>query len=227
MQKLAVEQPLVIESAPHPLSTILFFHGLGTDGPHFLPVIRTLARALPDPVRFVLPTAPRRAVTVCQGQEFTAWFDLLNKNFVAQEDEEGLRCAGAYAAALVEKEIVQGIPANRIFIIGFSQGGALSLLTGLRSQHRLGGIAALSGWIPLATELEDELSEITRETPVFLGHGSLDKITPLSMATSAHDWLESRGRTISLHSYSAMHEIVQQEIHDLALWLRECMAQFS
>lgn len=225
MQTQPAEQALIVESAPHPLASILFLHGLGTRGTHFLPVIKALARALPVPVRFVLPTAPRRAVTVCQGQHLTAWFDLLNTNFVAREDEQGLRSAEAYAANLVEKEVEQGIAVDKIFIVGFSQGGALSLMTGLRFPHCLGGIAALSGWLPSSMALPRVHSGAVRETPVFLGHGSLDRITPLSMAKSARDWLESKGYKVSLHTYSAAHEIVEQEVHDLTLWLRDRLAQ--
>lgn len=51
--------------------------------------------------------------------------------------------------ALISEEVDAGLPSSRIVLGGFSQGGAMSLLTGLTSERKLGGVVCLSGWLPL------------------------------------------------------------------------------
>jgi len=71
---------------------------------------------------------------------------------------------------LVEDEIKVGTPPHRIFLGGFSQGGAMSLLVGLTGEHKLAGLAILSSWLPLRNDFEhvysrsyDPLSIVLRE----------------------------------------------------------------
>lgn len=217
------DQPLFIVSGSQPTATVLFIHGLGTDGAQYSSLAQQLTQGVPDPIRFIFPTAPQRTVTICRGQRLTAWFDLLDTDFTALEDVAGLRSAEAYINSLIEAEIKRGIEPDRIIVAGFSQGAALSLLTGLRSSYRLGGIAAMSGWLPIARELDVERSNAARDTPVFIGHGVGDHITPLSMAETTRDWLEARGSKVTWHTYSVGHSIVQDEILDLGHWLRDCL----
>lgn len=51
---------------------------------------------------------------------------------------------------LVSKEVDAGIPANRIVVGGFSQGAAISLLTGITSERKLAGLISLSGFLGLS-----------------------------------------------------------------------------
>ncbi|MGV2106442.1 alpha/beta hydrolase [Agrobacterium vitis] len=215
--------PIIVETGQVPNATILFIHGLGTDGNTFLPVIQRLNLGRVGPVRFVLPNAPKQPVSICQGQTMSAWFDLLDQDFVAREDEAGLRTAVEYFKALIEAEIKSGIAPERIVIAGFSQGGALSLLTGLRFRHRLAGIAALSGWLPLSASLGDEHSQASLATPVFLGHGAIDKVTPLRQIKTAQTRMEALGYTITSHTYPIGHTITEAELHDLSVWLEHCL----
>lgn len=224
MPPIRPDQPLVIDSGPRPTATVLFIHGLGTDGACYASLAQPLAQAVGESIRCVFPTAPQRSVTICQGQRLTAWFDLIEANFTAQEDGVGLRAAEAYMASLIEAEIERGIEPARIFVAGFSQGGALSLLTGLRCPYRLGGVAALSGWLPIVAELDDERSRAAYGTPIFVGHGTLDHITPLAMAEAARTWLENRGNKVTWRTYPIGHSISEDEIQDLSLWLRDCLS---
>jgi predicted esterase len=54
---------------------------------------------------------------------------------------------------LVTAEIESGIPAERIVLGGFSQGGAMTLLTGLTTERKLGGLVVMSGYLPLSTKI--------------------------------------------------------------------------
>lgn len=211
--------PLVVETGSRPTVTLIVLHGLGTSGEAFRPVAETIATQMAEPVRFILPTASPRPISLYSGQVASAWFDLLDTNFIAREDEPGLKMAADYVDGLIDAEIARGIAPARIVLGGFSQGGALSLLTGLRSAHRLGGIIALSGWLPLADGLASERSAKAHDKPVFLGHGKLDQITPVDMAETARDRLTDWGCRVDLRTYSIGHTIDRTELRDVGDWL--------
>lgn len=80
-------------------------------------------------------------------------FDIEAFDF-ASEDEPGMLNAVRKLNELITAEVDAGIPADRIIIGGFSQGGAMSLLTGLTSERRLGGIVVMSGWLPLKAKFK-------------------------------------------------------------------------
>ena len=86
--------------------------------------------------------------TNCLGTDL-ARFDLKGLDLSAGEDMEGIHRAAASVHALIDEEIKAGVPSERIVIGGFSQGGALSLFSSLRTPHQLAGVAALSCWLPL------------------------------------------------------------------------------
>ena len=56
----------------------------------------------------------------------------------------------------MENEVKSGIPRNRIFIGGFSQGGAVALYTAFAVNKPIGGIVALSTWLPLHKTLMND-----------------------------------------------------------------------
>jgi lysophospholipase-1 len=70
-------------------------------------------------------------------------------NFNPDEDEVGMLRSSRQINELISAEIDAGVNPSRIVLGGFSQGGAMSLLTGLTSERKLGGVAALSAWLPL------------------------------------------------------------------------------
>ncbi|KMQ79565.1 Carboxylesterase [Candidatus Burkholderia pumila] len=129
--------PLTIESGPSPEIIVLFIHGLGTEGAHYAPLMNLLAQGFSRPIRFLLSTTPLRSVTIYANQRLSAWFDLPDIRFTLHEDVAALRNAQAYLTNLVKAEIRRGTAPERI-VIGFSQGAALSLLTGLSFLQRLG-----------------------------------------------------------------------------------------
>ncbi|MBC3468621.1 alpha/beta fold hydrolase [Pseudomonas sp. RW10S2] len=215
MATISHDAPLVIESGPNPELSVIFVHGLGTSGQHYTPLVRQWGKLISRPVRFILPTAEQRPVRLCDGQMVSAWFDLLTADFNERVDVDGIRGAVDRLDRLIQGEIDTGQPSEAIFIAGFSQGGALSMLTAAQSPHRLGGALVLSGWLPVAA-----VSGIKSlaHLPIFIGHGTFDPVTPLPMAKAAYDWLSRAGATVDLHSYAMGHTIVDDEIRDIATW---------
>jgi phospholipase/carboxylesterase len=211
-----------IETAPNPTASILIMHGLGADSSDFAPVAGELDLAAVGPVRFVLPNAPQRPVTINGGYRMPAWYDIYPDRAV--EDEAGLRESQAAIEALIAREKARGVSARRIVVMGFSQGCAMALLTGLRHAERLAGIVGLSGYLPLASKTAAERSAANADVPIFLAHGQHDNIVVPPRATASRDLLAGLGHAVSWHEYPMAHSVCLEEIRDLNAWLLEVLA---
>ena len=214
-----------IETAPNPTASIIILHGLGADGNDFVPITRELDLRAAGAVRFVFPDAPTRPVTVNGGYVMRAWYDIFG--FDAQqrrEDDAGLRASQALVEAVIAKEKSRGIAARRIVIAGFSQGCAMTLMTGLRHDERLAGLVGLSGYLPLAAQAEAERHEANRDVPIFLAHGTQDSVIPIARARASRDVLAAMGHAIEWHEYPMPHSVCAEEIVDLNRWLLGVLA---
>ena len=143
-------QTIELETAPNPRHAIIWLHGLGADGNDFKPIVPELVDRAWAPIRFVFPNAPMQPVTINGGFVMLAWYDIYAQDLVRQEDERGIRESQALLEALVAREGGRGIPPDRIVLAGFSQGGVITLQTGLRQPKPLAGLVALSCYLPLA-----------------------------------------------------------------------------
>jgi phospholipase/carboxylesterase len=202
-----------IETGPDPEAAVIWLHGLGADGHDFEPIVPELELA--KPVRFVFPHAPIRPVTINQGMRMRAWYDILQLGG-GPEDEAGLRASQKLTEELIR---AQELPAERIVLAGFSQGGAIVLLTGLRYPERLAGVMALSTYLPLASTLAAERSAPNRETPIFMAHGRYDDLIPMQRAQASREHLQKLGYAVEWHDYPMPHSVCAPEIADLSSFL--------
>lgn len=212
------------ESGPDPTATILILHGLGADGNDFVPIAQELQLEQVGPVRFIFPHAPVLPVTINNGYRMRAWYDILGFDEGAPQDEAGLRRSQQLVEALLQREKERGMPAHRIVLGGFSQGCAMSLLTGLRHSERLAGIIGLSGYLPLAAQTQAERSTASLQTPIFLAHGTHDEVVPLDRAEASRDTLQALGHDVEWHEYLMGHAVTPLEIEELNAWLLRVLA---
>lgn len=203
----------------HPVATIIVLHGLGADGSDFVPVAEALDLSAVGAVRFVFPHAPVRPVTINGGYRMRAWYDILGADLQRREDEAGLRESQAAIAALIDRERERGIAANRIVLAGFSQGCAMTLMTGLRYPERLAGLAGMSGYLPLATGTAAERSAANGGVPIFLAHGTQDPIVVPQRGQASRDALVALGHDVEWHEYPMEHSVCPEEIAHLNAWL--------
>lgn len=206
-------------TGPQPVATIIVLHGLGADGNDFVPVAQQLDLRPVGPVRYVFPHAPIRPVTLNGGARMRAWYDLASLDLLQKEDEAGLRASRIEVQALVDREVARGVAAERIVLMGFSQGCAMTLLTGLRAPNRLAGLVGLSGYLPLAASTAAERSEANQHTPIFMGHGRNDPLVPHAAGTASRDALRKLGHEVEWHDYPMEHSVCDDEIVDLNRWL--------
>jgi len=213
-----------VETGRDPRHTVIWMHGLGADGHDFEPIVPEMR--LPDglPLRFVFPHAPMRPVTVNDGMVMRAWYDVSLAGGRRREDEPDVRESQRRIEALIDREQTRGVPAASICLFGFSQGGAMALHTGLRHPERLGGIAALSCFLPLADALRGEATPGNRDVPIFLAHGTQDPLIPLSRGVDCRDRLLALGYPVEWHEYRMPHAVCAEEIADLSAWLARVVA---
>jgi phospholipase/carboxylesterase len=217
-------ETLEVETGPRPTCAVIWLHGLGADGHDFEPIVPELE--LPDTpaVRFVFPHAPLQAVTINGGAVMRAWYDIYNLDGARREDDAGVRASAQRVEALIAREAERGVPAARIVLAGFSQGGAIALHAGLRHPARLAGIMALSTYLPLASSVAAEASAANRNVPIFMAHGELDSLIPIERARMSRNALQRAGYVVDWREYPMQHAVCAEEIADIAAWLRGVVA---
>ena len=208
-----------IETAPAPTAAVIWMHGLGADGHDFEPIVPELRLGPRPSIRFVFPHAPLRPVTINQGHVMRAWYDIRALAGVRREDEAGVRQSARQIESLIARERQRGIPAERLVLACFSQGGAMALHTGLRHAERLAGVMALSCYLPLASTLEAEAAPANRAVPIFWAHGVHDPMIPLALAEQSREQLAALGYPIEWHQYAMPHSVSAEEIAEIARWL--------
>ena len=216
-------QTLELETGRPPAASVIWLHGLGADGHDIEPIVPELD--LPDAlaVRFVFPHAPMRPVTINGGAVMRAWYDVYALEGVRREDDAGVRASQASVEELIAREKARGVPAARIVLAGFSQGGALALQTGLRHAERLAGIMALSTYLPIAATLAAEASAANRGVPIFMAHGLHDPLIPIERAMISRRQLEAAGYAVEWHEYPMAHAVCAEEIADISAWLQRVL----
>ena len=210
-----MDEPIEIETGPQPSASIIVLHGLGADGTDFVPVCQALDLSRVGAVRYVLPHAPLRSVTLNGGHVMRAWYDIAppGQDGTRREDQVGLNASRAMLDDLIARERARGIPSQRIVIAGFSQGCAMALMVGVRHPQRLAGIAGLSGYLPLAGATEAEAAPANRETPIFLAHGLDDPVVAPARGAASRDHLRALGWRVSWHEYPIEHTVALEQLH--------------
>ncbi len=210
------------ETAPNPAASVIVLHGLGADGNDFVPIAQEFDLSGIGAVRFVFPSSPTRPVTVNGGYVMPAWYDILGPG--QPEDAAGLRESQRLIDALIDHEVARGVPASRIVLAGFSQGCAMTFMTGLRYGQRLAGLLGMSGYLPLAELTAAERNPANADVPIFQAHGSADEMIPVARATWSRDALIALGYAVEWHTYPMAHSVCPQEIADMNRWLLTVLA---
>jgi len=201
-------------------ATVIWLHGLGADGHDFEPIVPELD--LPDTlsIRYVFPHAPERSITINAGMVMRAWFDILDHNFSPYSiNLENFFESVGYLKELIADELKTGMPADRIVLAGFSQGGAIALHTGLMYEKRLAGILALSTVLHSNETLPTEQSSVNQDIPIMMAHGTWDPVVPIKNAIRTKQQLTRIGYVVNWHEYPMEHTVCIEEIKHLRSWL--------
>lgn len=211
-----------IETGDDATGSVIWLHGLGADGHDFEPIVPELA--LPDnlSLRFVFPHAPVRPVTINGGMSMRAWYDILSLDGEGRADADGIHESSAMLEGLINREIERDVDVGKIVVAGFSQGGAIAIQTAIRTQHRIGGMMALSTYMALPGELEH--ASARRDLPIFMAHGSFDNVLPMQWGRASADKLIAAGYAVEWHEYPMAHAVCPEEIAAIGTWLSKIYA---
>ncbi|EWC40010.1 alpha/beta fold hydrolase [Pseudomonas stutzeri] len=219
-----MSEPLILDPADPADACVIWLHGLGADRYDFLPVAEALQQRLCS-TRFILPQAPTRPVTINGGWSMPSWYDILAMSPARAIDREQLEASAQQVIRLIEAQRDAGIDPKRIVLAGFSQGGAVVLHTAfLRWQGPLGGVIALSTYAPTFTEPSAIFTQALGY-PTLCLHGSRDDVVPAAMGRAAYQCLRDAGVDATWREYPMSHEVLPEEIRDIADWLAPLLAR--
>jgi phospholipase/carboxylesterase len=213
-------ETVTVETGPKPTFSIIWMHGLGADVHDFEPLVPELLDEGMPTLRFVFPHAPVRPVTINNGYEMRAWYDIIGIDKRSAEDFAGIKASADAIDDLIKAENKRGVATQRIAIAGFSQGGAMALHIATRHPEKFAGIIALSCYLPLARELATARSPANQATPIFMAHGSQDPVVPFPLGADSRQALEAAGYPVEWHAYPMPHALCEPEVADLRAWLK-------
>ena len=213
-----------LQTAPEPAASVIWLHGLGADGNDFVPIVPELGLPAQPGLRFVFPHAPVRAVAINNGMRMRAWYDIAAADLTHRADLDGVRQSQSEVEALIAREKTRGVPAGRIVLAGFSQGGAVALYTGLRHDERLAGIMALSTYLIRGATLPTEGTAANRDVPIFMAHGSADPVVRHEWGVASRQALEANGYRVEWHDYPMEHSVCLEEVRAIGAWLVRVLA---
>jgi len=213
-----------VETAAMPRFSVIWMHGLGADGSDFEAVVPELELARSPGVRFVFPHAPHMPVTCNGGYVMPAWYDIISLDSDSRTvDAAGIVASRRAIRRLIERENQRGVPCARIFLAGFSQGGAVAYTTALTHAETLAGVIGLSTYIPAPQLIEGEATAANRALAVFAAHGSEDDVVLPELGIRARDFLMRRAHEVEWHEYPMPHSVCLEEVQAVGCWLRDRM----
>ena len=222
---MEIPQTVEVSTADNVEGSVVWLHGLGADGHDFEPIVPELR--IPDApgLRFVFPHAPVQPVTLNGGMAMRAWYDIYSLERNGPVDEAGITQSMEVLRALVEREIERGIPAEKIVVAGFSQGGAIASQFALQYEKPLAGLMALSTYMPMgnkiASKVADNDNAQPRSLPIFMAHGQFDPVLPFEAGKTARDTMLELGYRVEWKDYPMPHAVCTDEIADISAWLNQ------
>jgi phospholipase/carboxylesterase len=196
--------------------SIIWLHGLGADGHDFESIAPQLRLKAQPHIHFIFPNAPIQPVTINGGMRMRSWYDIYEISLARKIDIDGICQSATAIEELIEKEIAQGIATENILLAGFSQGGLIALHTGLRYRQKLAGIIALSTYLPTTDSLKTEATEVNKNMPIFMAHGSMDSLVAVQTGKIAFNTLNAMQYPIKWFEYPMDHSVCMEEVKDIA-----------
>ncbi|MGZ9898171.1 alpha/beta hydrolase [Shewanella gaetbuli] len=214
-------EAIVVEPKVPATACVIWLHGLGDSGAGFAPVVPALGLPTDHAIRFIFPHAPEQAVTINGGFVMRSWYDIKSMDLHDRADIDGVLASEARVKALIKAQMESGIASENIILAGFSQGGVMSLFTGLRLQNKLAGIMALSCYLPSGDKLPEQLSEVNKGTPILQHHGEQDDVVPMFAGKMAHDALLGAGYKSVWQTYPMPHSVLPNQLIDIGCWISQ------
>lgn len=214
-------QVLIHEPDVNADSCIIWLHGLGASAYDFAPITGFIRQHSQQPgLKMLYPQAPSLAVTINGGVMMPAWYDIFSASPRRTINNHQYQAAISAIHTLIQKQIEQGISAERILIAGFSQGGAIAYQAACGFPQRLAGAICLSTY--LAEPLK--IKPCNAQLPMFIGHGSHDTVVPKMLGQEALEWLRENNFSPIWKEYPLQHEVSEDELQDVAEFIGQVLS---
>lgn len=210
-------EKITSQTGDNPQIVIIWMHGLGADGNDFAPVVPQF-NIEGMPIKFIFPHAPKIPVTINGGMVMRAWYDILAMDIDRHIDKQGIMTSVEYIHELIEEQIKLGFSYDQIILAGFSQGAAMSIQISTQFKHKLAGVIALSGYLPIPEQITNT-NTTNDSTPFFMGHGSQDPVVPFELGKKSKNALISAGYKIDWNTYPIQHGVSMDELEDIKKWI--------
>ncbi|KAL5376100.1 hypothetical protein DPSP01_010692 [Paraphaeosphaeria sporulosa] len=224
---MAGRAPIVVPALKRHTATVIVAHGLGDSGAGWLFLAENYRRrSVLEEVAFVFPNAPNIPITLNMGMHMPGWYDIKSLSTLQdrEEDEAGILKSRDYFHSLIDAEVAKGIPAHRVVVGGFSQGGAMALFSGTTYKEQLGGIFGLSCYLLLQKRIKDLIPESSpnQKTPIFMGHGDSDQVVAYKYGKMSSDALTEMGYNVDFRTYKGLvHSADEEELDHLEAYLTQ------
>ncbi|RMD42940.1 hypothetical protein DV735_g2216, partial [Chaetothyriales sp. CBS 134920] len=229
---MSSKNALVVPAVKNHSATVIVAHGLGDSGAGWVSLAENWRRRGKfDEVKFIFPNAPVIPITLNGGLPMPGWYDIGSlSDLKAGEDESGIVRSRDAFTKLIDDEIAAGIPSHRIVLGGFSQGGAMSLFTGVTTTRKLAGVFGLSCYLVLSSKIKDlaaEAKDANKDTPFFIAHGDADEVVRYEWGQQSADFLRKElGHKVEFKTYRGLpHSADPDEINDLETFIRTALAE--
>lgn len=212
-----------ISTADQPQYSVIWLHGLGGSPDEFMQCIPKLALPAALAIHFVFPIAPAIPVTFL-GYYLSAWFDIKS---ISKDDRDidqiGFENSVKSIHRLIDREIASGIPAEHVYLAGFSQGGFVAYAAALTYPKKLGGLMALSTYMPDLTWLLQHQQKHV-QLPILIMHGRQDSIVSLVRGRMSNQLLKQLGYQPSLVEFDMQHEVSDAALQCMSHWMQAQMS---
>jgi phospholipase/carboxylesterase len=219
---------IIKETAENAVASVIWMHGLGSDGCRFADVIPKLGLPQNAAIRFIFPHAPLKPISIHGGKKMRAWCNLafmedgVTLDLEDSPDKEGIKESSRLIAEFIDAEIEKGIKSEKILLVGFSQGGVLALYTATHYSKKLAGAANLSSHFPMADTMP--LDGVNAKIPVFFGYGNKDHVVPPALSEETFEFFKSNGNIVERHAYDIQHSVCLEELKALGTWIAKLLA---
>ncbi len=223
--QLPVNSIDLVHGSGQPRHAIIWLHGLGATADDFPPIVPELGLDPKRSIRFIFPQAPQRAITINGGMRMPGWYDIKGIRIEDKQDAQGMAESQATVEAIIDGLVGSGIPSTNIILAGFSQGGAVTYFTGVRSKHELAGMLTLSTYLPFDADTEAQQSSANKLTPIFASHGTHDAVVPMALGEHSVKVLTNLGYSIRWETYPMEHQVIMPQIKAIGEWINMVFSQ--
>ena len=213
-------QYITVDTSTEPEYAVIWLHGLGADCHDFEGLVPQLDLKGKG-VRFILPNAPMRPVTINGGMPMRAWYDILEMTLERKVDHANIVESAQQIEQIIKALGQSGIPSTNVVMAGFSQGGVIAYQVALHGAYPLAGVMALSTYLADADSVPSAGQHINGHAPFLIQHGRQDNVVAPTLGSRANTVLQEQGYSTQYQMYDMPHAVCPEQVHDIAVWLTE------